>query len=134
MSVRVTTLYGWFIPILLLFSYFNYQEGISFNPYVCLLFCTLAISIALPESIRILMLRRKKESKLVTAIVSLVVLAAVITLLELKDRGIFVWNELYFTLPMLLFSLLFYFVSFVTEDRHNVRVYMALDGIHYVHA
>jgi len=134
LSVRVTTLFGWFIPIFIIFSYFNYQEDIYFNLYICILFCTLGIVIALPECIRILKVNRKKESKLVTVVVSLLIIAAVITLLELKSRGIFVWNELYLTLPILLFSVLFYCVSFIAEDRNNIRVYMALDGMHYVHA
>jgi len=134
MSIRITTLYGWFIPLLLIFSYFNYREGISFNPFICLFISLLIIGISIPESLRILRVKNKKESKLITAIISLLVLACVIALLELKNRGIFIWNELYFTIPLLLFSSLFYTVSFITEDRHNVRVYMALDGIHYVHA
>jgi len=134
LSVRVTSVFGWYVPILLIFSYFNYREGIYFDFYICLLFCFLAIVIALPECARILKVNRKRESRLVTVVVSLIVLVAVITLLELKNRGIFIWNELYFTLPMLVFSVLFYSVTFIAEDRNNIRVYMALDGLHYEHA
>ena len=77
-AIRITTLFGWFIPIYIIFSYFNYREGINFNLYICLLFCALAIGIALPDCIRILKITRKKESKLVTVVVSLLALAAVI--------------------------------------------------------
>lgn len=134
LSVRATSLFGLFIPIFLVFSYFHYRDGIHFNLYICILFCALATSIAFPECIRILKLTRKKESRLVNVVVSLLALAAIIILLELNDRGIFVWNELYFTLPMALISAQYYLVSFIAEDRNNIRVYIALDGLHYVHA
>ena len=94
----------------------------------------LFIGIGTPEFARILKVKNKKESKLTTVIMSLIVLSSVITMLELKDQGIFVWNELYFTIPMTVFSLISYTVAFITEDRNHIKVYLALDGIHYVKA
>ena len=134
MSIRITTLVGWFIPLLILSSYFDFREDVHFNPILCVVFSILTIGACIPECIRILKVKRKKESKFVTTIVSIMVGVAVITLLELKERGVFIWNELYLTIPLLLFSLLFYIVCFITEDKHDVRVYFALDGIHYAHA
>lgn len=55
-------------------------------------------------------------------------------MLELKRRGIFVWNELYFTVPITLFALLNFAGCYVAENKHFVRVYLALDGFHYVRA
>ena len=110
------------------------REGIDFNPYICVLFVILIIGIGTPEFIRILKVQNKKESKITTAIIALIVLSSVIAMLELKSQGVFVWNELYFTIPITIFSLISYAVAFITEDRHHIKVYLALDGIHYVKA
>lgn len=134
LSIRLTTLFGWFIPVFLVFSYINYYERIEFDPFVCLFLVVLLIGIGTPEFVRILKVKNKKESKLTTVIMSLIVFSSVITLLGLKDQGIFVWNELYFTIPMTTFSLISYAVAFITEDRNHIKVYLALDGIHYVKA
>jgi hypothetical protein len=57
-----------------------------------------------------------------------------LVLLDLKRRGIFVWNELYLTAPITLFAVFTYAGCYFAENRHFVRIYRASDGFHYVHA
>jgi|SRR5688572_9729448 hypothetical protein len=133
-SLRCTTFFGWSLPIALFFSYFNYHEPVALNVPILGLFCFLGALLAIPEAMLVLRLRRKKESKLVTLLSSAIAVIGVITLLELKRREIFIWNELYITVPYIVFALIFYAVCFRTEDKHSVRVYYALDGVHYVRA
>ena len=133
-SIRSTTLFGWLIPILLVFNYINYREGIDFNLYICIFFVILIMGVGTPEFIRIIKIKNKKESKLTTVIIALIVVTSVITMLELKSQGVFIWNELYFIIPLTVFSLIAYTVAFISEDRHHIKVYLALDGIHYVKA
>lgn len=98
------------------------------------MFCIFGSMLAVPEMLQVSKLRCKKDSKLLVLLLGLTVGVGIIVLLELKRRGIFIWNELYFTAPVVLFSLLTYAGCFVTENRNSVRVYMALDGYHYVRA
>ena len=133
-SVRCTTFFGWSLPIVLFFSFLNYREPVPLNAMTLGLFCIFGALLAVPEALMVLRLRRKKESKLVTFLLSVTAGIGVIVLLELKRRGIFIWNELYFTAPYTMFALIFYASCFRAEDKHFVRVYYALDGIHYVRA
>jgi NhaP-type Na+/H+ or K+/H+ antiporter len=133
-SIRSTTLFGWFIPILLVFSLFNYREPIPLNLGALVIFWIIGAAIAAPETFRVFKLHDKKESKLITLLSGLALGLGVIALLELKRRGIFIWNELYFTVPMTLFSVVTFAGCFLAENKHSVRVYLALDGYHYVHA
>ncbi len=98
------------------------------------LFSLLGAAFAVPGAIQVLKLRKKRESKLKMALSSLIGVAVVLTLLELKARGIFVWNELYLMVPLLLFMLIMYSACFLAEDRNHIKIYMALDGVHYVRA
>lgn len=131
-SIRCTTLFGWAIPIYILFSYFNYRENISLNIGILLLFSLAGVALAVPGVLQVIQLRKKVESKILNIILMLLVGVAIIALMELKRHGIFVWNELYFTAPVLLFSLVTYSGCFFAEDRNFVRVYLALDGYYYV--
>ncbi|MDH5735507.1 MAG: hypothetical protein OEY87_05225, partial [Gammaproteobacteria bacterium] len=70
--------------------------------------------------------------KIITVIVTLLSLVIFIALLELNDRGIFVWNEVYFTIMIAVYSAVSFVLNFIAEDRHDVKVYWALDGICYV--
>ncbi len=131
-SIRATTFYGWAIPLFLVFSYFNYSENIDFNPYVLALLCLVLVGVGMPEFLRIIRLENKRESKLVTIAISLVAIVVMISLLELKRRDILVWNELYISVPILIFSIATFLVCFVSEDRHIVQIYFALDGFHFI--
>ncbi len=132
LSFRCTTLFGWFIPIFIIFSFFAFREPIPVDLLLLAVFSFVSVSIAVPGFVQVVRLQRKKESKFVTIIFSLVSLIAVIGLLEMKERGIFVWNELYLTVPFLVFSLVTFAGCFYEEDRHTVRVYRALDGFRFV--
>src|SRR6266481_3533293 len=131
-AVRCTTFFGWLIPMYILFTLLAFREHLFLNPLFLLAFSLLGVGLAIPSAIQVLKLRHKKESKLLTALCSIAALVAVITLLELKKRGIFIWNELYLTVPFLLFLLIAYAACFLSEDKNHMRVYMALDGFHYV--
>ena len=118
----------------MVFSFFAFRESVPVDSLLLAVFSFVSVSIAVPGFVQVVRLQRKKESKLATTILSLVSLIAVIGLLEMKERGIFVWNELYLTIPFLVFSLVTFAGCFYAEDRHNVRVYMALDGFRFVRA
>lgn len=94
LAVRGTTYFGWMLPLFLVFTYLAYREHLELNILYLTLFSLLAVWLALPVTLQVLRPRETKESKLGTALVALVAFIATITLLELKTRGIFVWNEL----------------------------------------
>jgi len=133
-AIRCTTYFGWMLPIFVLFSFLAFREHLLFQPLFLALFSLLGVALAIPGAIQVLKLRKKKESKLVTALGSLAGGVGVIALLELKTRGILVWNELYLTVPLLLFMLVTHAACFLAEDKNHLRIYLALDGYHYVRA
>jgi len=133
-SIRVVKIFGWCVPVFLILSYFDYNKENSFSPYALILLCGLLVGISIPEFIRIIKVKNKMESKLFTVLVSLGVAVAIITLLALNELNIFVWNGLYISVPILLYSFVINTVCFIAEDRHNIHVYMALDGYHFVRA
>ena len=125
MSVRCTTVSGWFILIFSVSSYFNFYDIIAFNPYLLASLCLLVMILLAPELIKIVKNKTKIESKFLTLIYSLSGALVLITLLELKDSGKFIWNEIYFTLPITLISILIYAACFIAEDKYLVRIYMS---------
>lgn len=133
-SIRCTTFWGWTILIFLVFSFFNYREPIPLSPSVLIIFCITSIALAVPGVLQVIKLRSNKESKITTFLSSLVGGLGLIVLLELKRRGIFVWNKSYVTVPIILFAFLTYAGCYVAESKHFVRIYFALDGFHYVRA
>lgn len=133
-AIRCTTYFGWMLPVFVLFSFLAFRERVMFQPVFLLLFSLLGIGLAIPGAIQVLKLRKKKESKFLMAVSSIAAGVGVIALLELKTRGIFVWNELYLTVPLLLFMLVTYAACFLAEDKNHMKVYLALDGYHYVRA
>jgi len=134
MSVRCTTIYGWFVLIFSIASYFNFYEGITFSAYLLTSLCVLVTLLLIPELIKVINNKTKIESKILTLIYSLSGILVLITLLELNDSGKFIWNEIYFTLPITLVSVLTYTACFIAEDKYLVRIYISLSGYHYVRA
>lgn len=133
-SARCTTIFGWMLPLLVVSSLFNYRGPITLNPIVLSILCVIGIALAVPGVLQVIKLRSKKESKIVTLLSSLAAGFGTFVLLDLNRHGTYVWNELYFTAPLALFSLLTYVGCYVAESKHFVRVYIALDGFHYVRA
>jgi hypothetical protein len=70
--LRCTTLFGWYIPIFALFSFFAFREPIPVDLSLLTVPALAGISIAIPGFIRVVRLRPKRESKLRTVIVSVV--------------------------------------------------------------
>lgn len=131
-SLRIKIFFGLSLPIALFFSFNNYREPIPFDSIILVLFCIFGALLAIPEALMILRLRRKKESKLVVILSCILGGIGIFILLELKKRGIFVWNELYFTVPYMVFAFITFSSCFIAESNHSVRIYYALDGLRYV--
>jgi hypothetical protein len=133
-SIRSTSSSGWSILVFLVASFFNYREPIPLSLGTLIIFCAFGSVLAVLEVLPVLKLRHKKESKMKTILLSLAGALGIIVLLVLKNKGIFVWHELYLTGTCTLIALIIYVGCFLAEDRYFVRVYLALDGYHYVHA
>jgi len=97
-------------------------------------FCIFGSLLAVLEVLPIIKLQYKKESKVKTVLLSLAAVLGIIVLLRLNRSGVFVWNELYIQAPMALISLIIYVGCFLAESKHFVKVYLALDGYHYIRA
>jgi len=131
-AIRCTTFFGCATPLFCIFALLDYLEPIPLNPAMLAAVSTVAVVLVMSSWVQVLRLRKKRRSAAASVFALVVGAAGVVALLELKRRGIFVWNELYVTVPVLLCSILVFAACYVAESRHSVRVYLALDGFHYV--
>jgi len=131
-AIRSTTFFGCATPLFCIFALLDYLEPISLSPAMLTAVSTVVVVLVMSSWVQVLRLRKKRRSAAASVFALVVGAAGIVALLELKRRGIFVWNGLYVTVPVLLSSVLVFAACYMAESRHSVRVYLALDGFHYV--
>jgi hypothetical protein len=95
-------------------------------------FCFFAIVLALMQGNKIWNLRAKKLSRWKSLLIGLTLLAVVIALFALNDSRLFIWNHLYFEIPLTLYFFLRGLIAWITEWRKSVQVYEELEGLMFV--
>ena len=133
-AIRIFSFSLAFIVILMFFSALNYLENSNINPFILFALSLFALGIGYPDIKRMLELKIKKENKAFTIIASLTAGVSVVGLLFLKDLGLFIWNELYLTIPFFVYFTANFTISYAVEKKFKIKVYWATDGLHYVKA
>jgi len=109
-----------------------FPKGESLNYLYLMLFCAMAIALALYVCREMWMLKTKRSPRWVGYVSAFGSGGVVLALLVLHDTKLFIWNHLYFEIPIALFCAITAVGAWITEWRKSVRVLVELEGVAFV--
>lgn len=132
-SIRAS---GFGITFSLLFAYFiltgeTYKD---LNLLILLPFVLLGLVCSILVCREFWTLKTKKNKKWQVVVYSLLAVTILMALLALNDLGIFIWNQLYFEIPMTLYLATSGLFAWACEQRYKVKFYMSVEGTKIVHS
>jgi hypothetical protein len=121
---------GFGITFSLLFAYFiltgeTYKD---LNFLLLLPFVILGLVYSIMVCREFWTLKTKQNKKWKVIVYPLLSVTILIVLLALNDLGIFIWNQLYFEIPMTLYLATSGLFAWACEQRYKVKFYMSIEG------
>jgi hypothetical protein len=132
MLIRCSTISAISFLLVALGAVAEFQTARVANVWILLAASAGACALVIPSIFEMWRLEEKRENKLKSALLLAGSACASYGLLKLNEMGLFVWNVSYLILPLLLVCALYFVGSLVAERRHARRIYVSLDGFHFV--